>query len=149
MGYGFLIVFHSIECKISRRHSWYSEKVSSLTYFEEWATPKKWAYEWAYISPQPTHLSARTKTHSFIATAAHVIHLRFHLHRGDGPTILIAVRLFREARGACSPIPSPATLFFKCLSSWPPSSEIRTARAKFIDFLIFCFQPLTLALKHA
>ena len=32
--------------------------MSSFTYFEEWATPKKWAYEWAYISPQPTHLSA-------------------------------------------------------------------------------------------
>ena len=35
--------------------------MSSFTYFEEWATPKKWAYEWAYVSPQPTHLSARIK----------------------------------------------------------------------------------------
>ena len=58
MGYGFLTVFHSIECKIARRHSWQSEEVSSWTYFEEWATPKKWADKWADVSPQPTHLSA-------------------------------------------------------------------------------------------
>ena len=32
--------------------------MSSLTYFEEWATPKKWAEKWADVSPQPTHLSA-------------------------------------------------------------------------------------------
>ena len=31
----------------------------SVTYFEEWATPKKWADKWADVSPQPTHLSAR------------------------------------------------------------------------------------------
>ena len=54
VGYGFLTVFHSIQCKVSRRHSWQSENVSSLAYFEEWATPKKWAD----VSPQPTHLSA-------------------------------------------------------------------------------------------
>ena len=33
--------------------------------------------------------------------------------------------------------PSPVTLFFaKCLLSWSPSSEIRTAHAKFTDFHI-------------
>ena len=58
MGYGFLTVFHSFECKISPGKSWQGEKVSSWTYFEEWATPKKWAEKWADVSPQPTHLSA-------------------------------------------------------------------------------------------
>ena len=35
-------------------------------------------------------------------------------------------------------VPSPVTIFFfaKCLPSWPPSPEIRTARAKFTDFLL-------------
>ena len=39
--------------------------------------------------------------------------------------------------------PSPFFFFFlaKCLPSWPPSPEIRTARAKFTDFLIFFFSP--------
>ena len=27
--------------------------------------------------------------------------------------------------------------FAKCIPSWPPSPEIRTARAKFTDFLTF------------
>ena len=30
----------------------------SMTYFEEWAKPKKWPEKWADVSPQPTHLSA-------------------------------------------------------------------------------------------
>ena len=36
--------------------------------------------------------------------------------------------------------PEPFFFFFflaKCLPSWPPSPEIRTARAKFTDFLTF------------
>ena len=32
---------------------------------------------------------------------------------------------------------NPVLLLAKCLPSWPPSPEIRTARAKFTDFLIF------------
>ena len=34
-------------------------------------------------------------------------------------------------------VPSPVPFFLaKCLPSWPPSPEIRTARAKFTDFLL-------------
>ena len=53
-----------------------------------------------------------------------------------------AGRVVSQALGVRIFGPTPAGPFFlaKCLPSWPPSPDIRTARAKFTDFDIFLFR---------
>ena len=49
--------------------------------------------------------------------------------------------LHEELLGGKRPLPSPVIFFLaKCIPSWPPSPEIRTAHAKFTDFHVCVYR---------
>ena len=109
-----LTLYCAKECRL--------EKMSSLKYFAEWATPKKWAEKWADVNLQPTHLSARN-THRVPSIevsgrfAALVAHRRTHTD--------VAAQEFMDQVGPNEPSRSNSVQSGNSFNEWLPLLRTR------------------------